>query len=506
MNTNHELLISYTVNSSLIRPQGRATMALKFPLAKTQAMQDIEFLFTMANRHGLITGATGTGKTVTLQAIIEQFSKVGIPVFVPDIKGEMAGLALAGGDNKKINARFAEFQIQPDFHGFPVDFWDLKGLHGHPLRTTVSEMGPLLFGRILQINEIQQGIVNAAFSYADDHGLLLLDLKDFRSILNWMKNNAASLTPQYGNFTSSSIGAIQRSLLTLEENGGDLFFGEPAFELDILLEKTNNGSGKINILDATELVNNGLLYSSFLLWLLSELFETLPEVGDLEKPKLAFFFDEAHLLFDSAPKPLLEKITQLVRLIRSKGIGVYFVTQNPLDVPDKVLGQLGNRVQHALRGYTPKDQKAIKAAAETFRQNAKIDTEKAISELGVGEALISLLDARGTPSEVEQGKIIPPVSRLGTISSAERKAIIRQSPYFHTYDKAVDRESAYEMLEQRTQAQLETATVEGEKKQRGRPRQTLTEAIITSAARSASTQLGRQIMRGILGSIFGRGK
>lgn len=483
----------------------------QFPVGSDQKHHLIQFDLAMANRHGLITGATGTGKTVSLQKIAEQFSQLGVPVFSADIKGDLSGIAFpADKDNPILKKRLQDLKIdQFTPAGCPVVFWDIYAKNGHPLRTTVSEVGPLLFARLLNLNETQEGIINAAFSLADDAGWLLLDLKDFRSLLTWMGENANELKSKYGNITTTSIGAIQRGLLSLEEAGGDHFFGEPAFKIDHLFQKDTSGLGIIHILDATKLIQDGRLYSTFLLWLLSELFETLPEVGDIDKPKLVFFFDEAHLLFNAAPKPLLEKINQLVRLIRSKGIGVYFVTQTPLDIPESVLGQLGNRVQHALRGFTPKDQKSIRAAAQTFRQNPKLDTESTIRELGVGEALLSFLDTSGAPTMVEKAKVIPPVSRIGAISANERQALIKKSPFYGVYDEPMDRESAYEMLQNLTHKMQ----VEKENKERvgtstshtrGRPRQSVTEAVITSTARSFGTQIGRQIVRGILGSIFGK--
>lgn len=483
-------------------------MGTLIPIGMDSKNKPISLDLAMANRHGLITGATGTGKTVTLQKIAEQFSHAGISVFTADVKGDLSGIAFPNnGDNPKIKERLAELKISKYTpQACPVVFWDIYGKMGHPLRATISEMGPLLIGRILNLNDTQQGVLNAAFSIADDQGWLLLDLKDLESLLAWMKDNASSLQSKYGNITGSTIGAIQRGLLTLSESGGDKFFGEPAFNMNNLFQKDPSGKGIINILDATQLINDALLYSTFLLWMMSELYEKLPEVGDLDKPKLAFFFDEAHLLFNSAPKPLLDKIEQLVRLIRSKGVGIYFITQTPLDVPDTVLGQLGNRVQHALRGFTPKDQKAIKAAAQTFRQNPNLDTEKVISQLGVGEALLSFLDATGTPTIVQRAKIIPPESRIGAITDAERQNLINRSPFYGMYDKPIDRESAYEILSKKAGGQKETveetAGSDADKRSPGRPRQSVTEAIFVSTARSFGTQIGRQIVRGILGSIF----
>lgn len=459
----------------------------------------VDMYLSMANRHGLVSGATGTGKTVTLQRIAEQLSDVGIPVFTADVKGDLSGIAFPGSlENTKIKTRLDELKIK-NFtpHGCPVVFWDVYGKMGHPLRTTLSELGPILLGRLLNLNDTQQGVLNAVFKMADDQGLLVLDLKDLETLLSWAKDNASSLQDKYGNINAATVGAIQRGLLVLSTSGGDNFFGEPAFDIQNLFQKNADGKGIINILDATQLIQNPLLYSTFLLWLLSELFEKLPEVGDLDQPKLVFFFDEAHLLFDSAPKPLLDKIEQMVRLIRSKGVGVFFVTQSPLDVPEDVLGQLGNRAQHALRAFTPKDQKAIRAAAQTFRQNPKLDTEKVISELGVGEALVSFLDPKGTPTVVRRTLIIPPSSRIGSITETERQKLMQQSPFYGRYEKAVDRESAYEILTKR----MEEKTAEPSKPV-GRPRQSATEAIIISTARSVGTTLGRQIIRGILGSIF----
>lgn len=462
----------------------------------------------MANRHGLIAGATGTGKTVTLQTIAEQFSKAGCCVFAADVKGDLSGIGLPGVNNPKIKKILDDFDLKSSGEASPTMFWDIYGKNGHPLRTTIIEMGPLLLGRILNSNNTQQGIINAAFKIADDQGLLLLDLKDFSSLLDWIIENADSLKSNYGNITKSSVGAIQRGLLTLEEAGGDIFFGEPALKLESLLQKDAHGAGYINILDATQLINDPRLYSTFLLWLLSELFEELPETGDVEKPKLVFFFDEAHLLFNSAPKVLLEKIEQVVRLIRSKGVGVYFITQNPLDVPETILGQLGNRVQHALRAFTPKDQKAVKSAAQTFRKNPKLNTEKEIVNLGVGEALVSFLDNEGTPSIVQNVRVVPPLSRIGTITSQERESIIKRSPLYGFYEQSINRESAYEIIKQKTlQRQQETAAQQ-------QPRETkvkksgpsTAQIILKSTTKILNSRVGQQIVRGVLGSIFGGNK
>lgn len=468
--------------------------------------QEKKYLYLkMANRHGLIAGATGTGKTVSLQTIAEQFSREGICVFTADVKGDLSGIALPGADNPKIQKILKKFKLNATGAACPAIFWDIYGKNGHPLRTTMSEMGPLLLGRLLNANDTQQGIINAAFSIADDQGLLLLDLKDLRALLNWMGENSKELMSKYGNITKTSIGAIQRGLLSMSEAGGDKFFGEPALKLENLMLKDASGKGYINILDATKLINDPRLYCTFLLWLLSELFEQLPELGDVEKPKLAFFFDEAHLLFNSIPKVLLDKIEQVVRLIRSKGVGVYFVTQTPLDIPETVLGQLGNRVQHALRAFTPKDQKAVKVAAQTFRQNPHINTEKVIVELGVGEALVSFLDELGTPSLVEKVHIVPPVSKIGAISEQEREAIIKKSPIYGTYEKTVDRESAYEIITKKTQErQQQTSSSKPQRTTRpAKSGPSTTQVLIKSTTRILNSRVGQQILRGVLGSIFG---
>ncbi|HJS31679.1 MAG TPA: helicase HerA-like domain-containing protein, partial [Alphaproteobacteria bacterium] len=400
-----------------------------------------------ANRHGLIAGATGTGKTVTLQTVAEGLSARGIPVFLADVKGDIAGLSQPGAPKPKIVERIKTLDIADHrFEGFPTLFWDLFGEQGHPIRATVSDVGPLLFSRLLDLNEVQSGVLNLVFKVADDQGLLLLDLKDLRSMLNWAGENARELTTTYGAVSQASIGAIQRGLLQLEQQGGERFFGEPSLRLEDLMMIDPQGRGAINVLAAGRLMQSPRIYATFLLWLLSELFENLPEVGDLDKPKLVFVFDEAHLLFDDAPKALLDKIEQVVRLIRSKAVGVFFVTQNPLDVPDAVLGQLGNRVQHALRAFTPRDQKAVRAAADTFRANPKLDTAKAIMELGVGEALVSFLDEKGMPSIVDRALVLPPRSRLGPVTPEERAAIVSASPIAGVYEQTVDRKSAYEML------------------------------------------------------------
>jgi hypothetical protein len=457
----------------------------------------------MANRHGLIAGATGTGKTVTLRVIAENFSKAGISVFMADVKGDLSGVARPGQENPKIAERLKTLGIDEfNFSGYPAVFWDLFGKHGHPIRTTISDMGPLLMARLLNLNETQGGVLNLVFKVADDNGMLLLDLKDLRAMLQHVGDNAGQYKTRYGNVSTASIGAIQRGLLALEEQGGDQFFGEPALDLDDMMQTDAQGRGAINILVADKLINAPKLYATFLLWLMSELFERLPEVGDPEKPKLAFFFDEAHLLFNDAPKALLEKIEQVVRLIRSKGVGVYFCTQNPLDIPDAVLGQLGNRVQHALRAFTPRDQKAVKAAATTFRQNKDLNVEAIITELGVGEALVSFLNDKGQPNVVDRALIFPPESQLPPLSTAEREESVKQSTLYGHYEKLVDRDSAYEMLKTRApQAAAGQQPTEGGawQSQAGE----MVEAFGKSAVRAIGSQLGREIMRGMLGSIFG---
>ncbi len=464
----------------------------------------------MANRHGLIAGATGTGKTVSLQLLAEGFSRIGVPVFLADIKGDLSGLAKPAQPGDKVRHRIAELAMnnyQP--HANPVVFWDLHGVAGHALRATISEVGPLLLSTMLELNDTQTGILYSCFKLADDNGLLLLDLKDLRAMLTWAGDNARDLGRDYGNLSSSSIGAIQRKLLVLEEQGADRFFGEPAIRLQDLLQTDFSGNGVISVLDVTRLFTSApRLYAAFLLWLLSEIFEQLPEVGDADKPRLVFFFDEAHLLFENAPRALLDKIEQVVRLIRSKGVGVYFISQSPLDIPQDVLGQLGLRIQHALRAFTPKDQRAVKTAADTFRPNPRLDTAKAITELGIGEALVSVLDARGSPTPVERVLICPPESRIGPLSDEERREHLSRSPFSGRYDQVVDRESAYELLKARAEQEV-AAAAKAKSEQaverpapRGRSRQSVTEAMVTSAARAIGSQIGRQIMRGVLGSIM----
>ncbi|HXV21144.1 MAG TPA: helicase HerA-like domain-containing protein [Desulfuromonadales bacterium] len=477
------------------------------PLPIARSTEEIGVLPKMANRHGLIAGATGTGKTVTLRVLAEQFSRLGVPVFMADIKGDLSGLARSGGDHPKVAERAAGMGLA-DFawEGFPVVFWDLFGEQGHPVRTTVSEMGPLLLGRLMDLNETQSGVLQLVFKIADDQGLLLLDLKDLQAMVRFVGDHAADFRTTYGNVSAASVGAIQRSLLALEQQGGARFFGEPALDLEDLMQTGAGGRGMINILAADKLMHSPKLYATFLLWLLAELFERLPEVGDPEKPRLVFFFDEAHLLFDDPPKALREKIEQVVRLIRSKGVGVYFVTQNPLDLPEEILGQLGNRVQHALRAFTPRDQKAVRAAAETFRANPGLDVAAAITELGVGEALVSVLDTKGTPTPVERALVLPPRSRLAPLTPAEHAEIIRDSLLAGHYEKHVDRESAYEHLKARAErdAQATPPPLPGRRQaEPENPAGELLQAAAKSAAHAIGSQLGRQIMRGVLGSIFG---
>jgi len=469
----------------------------------------VDLRLRMANRHGLIAGATGTGKTVTLQSLSENFSRAGVPVFMADVKGDLSGLARAGTSSDKIDKRLKaiglkEWAARP----CPVVFWDLYGEAGHPIRATISDLGPLLLSNLLDLNDTQQGVLYACFKIADDQGLLLLDLKDLRALLTHVAENAKSFQKDYGNLSSTSVAAIQRSLLVLEQQGADKFFGEPALRLEDLMQVDFSGNGVVSILDATKLLPKPRLYATFLLWLLAELFEQLPEVGDAEKPKLVFFFDEAHLLFDNAPKALTEKIEQVVRLIRSKGVGVYFVSQSPLDIPEDVLGQLGHRVQHALRAFTPKDQKAVKSAAQTFRARKGFDVEAAITELGTGEALASVLDDKGSPTPVAQILIRPPESRIGPLSTAERSEHLQRSPLKGRYDTAVDRESAYELLkargEQAAQA-AEEAKAAAKPAKRGREPDSMVEAMAKSAARAIGSQIGRQIVRGVLGSLLGGG-
>jgi len=502
-------------------------MSRLLPVAKA-GNAELSLLSALANRHGLITGATGTGKTVTLQRLTEQFSAIGVPVFLADVKGDLSGLGAASGPaSEKLQKRLDMLGIadwQPA--AYPVVFWDVFGVSGHPVRATVSDMGPLLLARLLGLNETQEGVLQIVFRIADDAGLLLLDLKDLRAMVQNVGDNAAQFKTQYGNISTASIGAIQRGLLTIEEQGGDKFFGEPMLDITDLMQ-TQDSKGVVNILAADQLMNSPKLYATFLLWLLAELFEQLPEAGDLDKPKLVFFFDEAHLLFSDAPQALIDKVEQVVRLIRSKGVGVYFVTQNPLDVPDKVLGQLGNRVQHALRAFTPRDQKAVKAAAETMRANPAFDAAAVITELGVGEALVSFLDEKGRPHVVERAYVLPPFSRIGPLTPDERQKAIRSSVLFGHYEKIVDRESAYEKLaarvpEQEVQPQQKVGAggtasqsadsgggflnniLFGRTGPRGGQTDGLVQAAAKSVTRTIATQVGREIMRGVLGSLLGK--
>ena len=491
------------------------------PIVVAKSRELLALLPQYANRHGLIAGATGTGKTVTLQRLAEGFSRIGVPVFVADVKGDLAGISQPGKATGKVRERVELLQVETfEYAGCPTVFWDVFGEQGHPVRTTISEIGPLLLARLLDLNETQSGVLTAVFRIADDEGLLLLDLKDLRSMLTHVGDRARDYTTRYGNISAASIGAIQRGLLALEHEGGERFFGEPALDVHDLIQ-TEAGRGVVNVLAADKLMSSPKVYATLLLWLMAELFEQLPEVGDLDKPKLVFFFDEAHLLFDDAPRALLDKIEQVVRLIRSKGVGVYFVTQNPLDIPDTVLGQLGNRVQHALRAFTPRDQKAVKAAATTLRTNAELDVVSAITELEVGEALVSMLDEKGRPSIVERAYVVPPGCRLGPITAEERAQVIAASTVSGTYQDLVDRESAYEKLAARHglagpdprkqgQAQGEGGFfgslgdfLGGTTGPRGGRREGAVESAARSAARAIGSGLGREIVRGVLGSLMG---
>jgi len=492
-------------------------------LVARNAATDLYLLPQMASRHGLITGATGTGKTVTLQTLAEHFSRIGVPCFMSDVKGDLSGISQPGGGNAKVAERVAMLKLEGFEHrGYPVTLWDPFGEAGHPVRATVSDMGPLLLGRMLNLNDTQNGVLNLVFKVADDNGLLLLDLKDLRTMLAFVGDNARQFTTEYGNVSAASIGAIQRGLLSLESQGGERIFGEPMLNIDDLIQ-TDRGLGVINILSADRLMQSPKMYATLLLWLLAELFENLPEAGDLDKPKLVFFFDEAHLLFSDAPTALVEKIEQVVRLIRSKGVGVYFVTQNPADVPDKVLSQLGNRVQHALRAFSPRDQKAVRAAAETMRDNPSLDEASVITELGVGEALVSFLDAKGRPCVVERAYIVPPQGQIGPITDAQRQQLMRGSLVAGVYDTTIDRESAHEVLKARAEQAAQAAAAEAEAKQQAKTaakpaanggglgsiltgsgrREGAAEALAKSAARAIGSQVGRSIIRGVLGSLFG---
>ncbi len=466
----------------------------------------------LANRHGLIAGATGTGKTVTLQSLAQQLSSLGVPVFLADVKGDLSGLALPGGDNAKVSERLKSLALTLDYAACPVTFWDVFGEAGHPVRATISDMGPLLLARLLELNDTQEGVLNLVFRVADEAGLLLLDIKDLRAMLQFVGDNAAKLKTEYGNVSASSIGAIQRGVLALESQGAEHFFGEPMLDVSDLMQ-TQDGKGVINILAADKLVRSPKLYATFLLWMLAELFEQLPEVGDLPQPKLVFFFDEAHLLFTDAPKALLEKIEQVVRLIRSKGVGIYFVTQSPSDIPESVLGQLGNRVQHALRAFTPQDQKAVKAAAQTMRPNPGLSIIDAITELAVGEALVSFLDAEGRPTMTERAFIVPPGSHIGPLTAEQRRQRIAASSLAGHYEQALDRESAYEQLRARGPAATPAAKESpsplnemlfGKVGPRGGVHDGLVQTLAKSAARTVGSSVGREIVRGVLGSLFGK--
>ena len=509
-------------------------MAEPLLIAKN-ALTTCQLLPGLANRHGLITGATGTGKTVTLQGLAEGFSRIGVPVFMADVKGDLTGISQTGKIGEKMAGILKDRGIDlPQPTECPTTLWDVFGEQGHPVRATVSDMGPLLLARMLNLNDTQTGVLNLIFKIADDNGLLLLDMKDLRAMLQHVGDNAKQFTTEYGNISAASIGAIQRGLMQVEEQGGDKFFGEPMLDIADFMQ-TVDGKGVINILTADKLLNSPRLYATFLLWMLSELFETLPEIGDPEKPKLVFFFDEAHLLFNEAPKVLVERIELVVRLVRSKGVGVYFVTQNPLDIPDSVLGQLGNRVQHALRAFTPRDQKAVKATAQTMRPKAGLDIEAAITELAVGEALVSFLDAKGRPCETERAYVIPPGSQIGPITPEQRQALIKGSLVAGTYEKTLDRESAYEMFRAHAGARVEAAAEEASDKPaartpripgaakeapaeeksvinevlfgctgpRGGQYDGLVQTMAKTAARTVASGLGRQILRGVLGGLLG---
>ena len=498
-------------------------MTEPMPIARNASAQ-CQLLPGLANRHGLITGATGTGKTVTLQTLAENFSRIGVPVFMADVKGDLTGISQAGQIGGKLAQVLAERGIAlPEPLACPTTLWDVFGEQGHPVRATVSDMGPLLLSRMLGLNDTQAGVLSLVFRIADDNHLLLLDMKDLRAMLQHVGDNARQFTTEYGNVSAASIGAIQRGLLQIEEQGGDRFFGEPMLNIQDFMQTDANGLGVVNILAADKLLNAPRLYATFLLWMLSELFEQLPEIGDPEKPKLVFFFDEAHLLFKDAPAALVERIELVVRLVRSKGVGVYFVTQNPLDIPDSVLGQLGNRVQHALRAFTPRDQKAVQSTAQTMRPKAGLDIEAAITELGVGEALVSFLDAKGRPCETERVFVLPPGSQIGPITPAQRQALVQNSLVAGVYEQAVDRESAYEVLKANVTAHTESAGTAsagqgqaaggvmgavsdllfGRTGPRGGQRDGIAQMVVKSAVRTAGSAIGREIVRGVLGSLLG---
>jgi DNA helicase HerA-like ATPase len=501
------------------------------PFLLAQGADEILFDPRMGNRHGLIAGATGTGKTITLQGLAENFSALGVPVFLADIKGDLSGLAQPGSATPKVAERLKALGLADHaFTGYPVTFWDIFGKSGHPIRATISEMGPLLLARVLNLNDTQEGVLQILFKIADDHGLLLLDLEDLREMLKFLAENAAQFQVEYGNISTASIGAIQRGLLQLDQQGGSKFFGEPALNLDDFLQTGPDGKGVINLLAADQLMQSPRTYATALLWMLSELFERLPEVGDLDKPKLVFFFDEAHLLFTDLPKEIEDKIEQVVRLIRSKGVGVFFITQNPIDIPERILGQLGNRVQHALRAFSPRDQKAVQSAAETFRANPKLKVAEVITQLAVGEALVSLLDETGTPAIVQRAFVVPPRSQIGPITPAERDALIKSSVLYGTYETAVDRESAAEKLQARATARTGTATpaaatpgtprplpgdapaaagggvmgaLGGFLFGRTGPRGGQYDGVAQSVAKSVARNMANQVVRGLLGSLMG---
>ena len=505
--------------------------SVNFAIAKGE--NPIVMNLKMANRHGLIAGATGTGKTVTLKVLAEQFSSQGVPVFLADVKGDLASVSMSGVINPKLQDRITQLKLDPfEFQSYPVRLWDVYGELGHPLRTTISEIGPLLLSRILGLNDVQEGVLTIIFRIADDMGLLLIDLKDIRSLVQYVGDHAGEFTTEYGNLSKASVGSIQRALLTLEDQGGEHFFAEPAFEISDLMKVDPYGKGYINVLASEKLMMAPALYSTFLLWLLSELFEDLPEVGDLDKPKMVFFFDEAHLLFTDAPKALLDKIELVVRLIRSKGVGVYFVTQNPIDIPDKVLNQLGNRVQHALRAFTPREIKAIQAMSETFRQNPKLDITTVITELKTGEALVSMLDTEGRPSIVERAMVYPPHSIIGTITPEKRQELITNSPYYYKYNQVIDKESAYELLKAKMDAQnkqvqmveeakarekeliaqnkeaerlrKEQERLDRERERTAKRNTTAVQKMAKSFVGTMSSSIGREIARGIFGSLTRR--
>ena len=490
------------------------------PLLIAQGSEPLYLLPRMANRHGLVAGATGTGKTVTLQVMAEAFSRIGVPVFAADIKGDLSGISQPGAENPKIAERVKKLKLSDfSFAACPVTFWDVFSEQGHPVRATISEMGPLLLGRLLRLNDTQEGVLTLVFKIADDHQLLLLDLKDLQAMLQYVGDHAREFQTQYGNISAASIGAIQRGLLGLQQQGAERFFGEPALNLDDLLQTDSQGHGVVNILAADKLYQSPKVYATFLLWLLTSLFERLPEVGDPEKPKLVFFFDEAHLLFADLPKVIEDKVVQVVRLIRSKGVGVYFVTQNPLDVPETVLGQLGNRVQHALRAFTPKDQKAVRAAADTFRANPKVDVQKTITELGLGEALVSFLDEKGSPEIVERALVCPPRSQIGPITPEQRRQLMESSMVKGVYDTPIDRESAFEVLKSRTGMGIPGTAAPGQAPPSppwyanipgmsggGRRGDNVLDVMAKSAARAMGSSVGRQIVRGVLGSLLGGSK